>query len=151
MDLLKVDIAINYNIFKEFGNLNMDKEQSYFVEDFGHSFQTLSIHLKQSLDGLAKQFSGKNLSEQISSTIDTIFNKNESVELTQMQQKPTSQYNIGELINNKSFSTMGQGIKEYMNISNSVINNHSLDSFNEQRYNMDNSSLTTQIQPQHKL
>ena len=62
IDLLRVDVAINYNIFKEFGNLNMDKEQSYFVEDFSHSFQTLSVHFKQSLDDLAKQFSGKNLS-----------------------------------------------------------------------------------------
>lgn len=125
----------------------MDKEQSYFVEDFSHSFQTLSVHFKQSLDDLAKQFSGKNLSEQISSTIDTIFNKNESVGLTQMQKTIANQNNIDGLINNKSLETMSKSIKDDIAISNSVINNRSLDSLKEQKYDVAESISASQ----HKL
>lgn len=129
----------------------MDKEQSYFVEDFGHSFQTLSVHFKQSLDDLAKQFSGKNLSEQISSTIDTIFNKNESVGLTQMQKTNANQNNIDGLINNKSLDTMSKGIKEDIAVSNSVINNRSLDALKEQKYDMAESISASLTATQHKL
>ena len=129
----------------------MDKEQSYFVEDFGHSFQTLSVHFKQSLDDLAKQFSGKNLSEQISSTIDTIFNKNESVGLTQMQKTIANQNNIDGLINNKSLGTMSKGIKEDIAVSNSVINNRSLDALKEQKYDMAESISSSLTATQHKL
>ena len=145
-------LAINYNIFKEFGNLNMDKEQSYFVEDFGHSFQTLSVHFKQSLDDLAKQFSGKNLSEQISSTIDTIFNKNEPIGLTQMQKTTVAnQNNIDGLINNRSLETMNKSIKEDIAVSNSVINNRSLDTLKEQKYDMAESISASLAATQHKL
>ena len=129
----------------------MDKEQSYFVEDFSHSFQTLSVHFKQSLDDLAKQFSGKNLSEQISSTIDTIFNKNESVGLTQMQKTVANQNNIDGLINNKSLETINKSIKEDIFVSNSVINNRSLDVLKEQKYDMTESISAQLTATQHKL
>lgn len=129
----------------------MDKEQSYFVEDFSHSFQTLSVHFKQSLDDLAKQFSGKNLSEQISSTIDTIFNKNESVGLTQMQKTVANQNNIDGLINNKSLETINKSIKEDIVVSNSVINNRSLDVLKEQKYDMTESISAQLTATQHKL
>ena len=129
----------------------MDKEQSYFVEDFSHSFQTLSVHFKQSLDDLAKQFSGKNLSEQISSTIDTIFNKNESVGLTQMQKTIANQNNIDGLINNKSLETMSKNIKDDIAISNSVINNRSLDTLKEQKYDVAESISASLTATQHKL
>ena len=129
----------------------MDKEQSYFVEDFSHSFQTLSVHFKQSLDDLAKQFSGKNLSEQISSTIDTIFNKNESVGLTQMQKTVANQNNIDWLINNKSLETINKSIKEDIVVSNSVINNRSLDILKEQKYDMTESISAQLTATQHKL
>ena len=129
----------------------MDKEQSYFVEDFSHSFQTLSVHFKQSLDDLAKQFSGKNLSEQISSTIDTIFNKNESVGLTQMQKTVANQNNIDGLINNKSLETINKSIKEDIVVSNSVINNRSLDVLKEQKYDMTESISAQLTAIQHKL
>lgn len=129
----------------------MDKEQSYFVEDFSHSFQTLSVHFKQSLYDLAKQFSGKNLSEQISSTIDTIFNKNESVGLTQMQKTVVNQNNIDGLINNKSLETINKSIKEDIVVSNSVINNRSLDVLKEQKYDMTESISAQLTATQHKL
>ena len=129
----------------------MDKEQSYFVEDFSHSFQTLSVHFKQSLDDLAKQFSGKNLSEQISSTIDTIFNKNESVGLTQIQKTMANQNNIDGLINNKSLETMSKSIKDDIAISNSVINNRSLDGLKEQKYDVSESISASLTATQHKL
>ena len=93
----------------------MDKEQSYFVEDFSNTFQSIGLQFQQSLDELAKQFSGKKLSEQIGNTISTFFNKDGKFNFASepnIEQKDLNKNNIDDLINNKSFDMMRKIIKD---------------------------------------
>ena len=130
----------------------MDKEQSYFVEDFSNTFQSIGLQFQQSLDELAKQFSGKKLSEQIGNTISTFFNKDGKFNFASepnIEQKDLNKNNIDDLINNKSFDMMRKIIKDNIDVSNGVINYGALDTLKEQ--NIAKSLSVNSIQAQRKL
>ena len=68
-----------------------------------------------------------------------------------MQKTVANQNNIDGLINNKSLETINKSIKEDIVVSNSVINNRSLDVLKEQKYDMTESISAQLTATQHKL